>query len=302
MRSILRDPLTHFLIAGIILVSVQRGIGGPGVARDDSQLITVNHDALLTFLQYRNQAFDRTSARAEWEAMSSAERRALTDAYIREEVLYREAHKLGVEGGDYVIKKRMIQRLEFVLGSESTETPLSDAEVVTYFETHRDDYLVEPSITFAHVYFDASTHGRAATHALAQATLERLMNEGKSFGDAARYGDRFPYLVNYVERTPDYVASHFGERLAGQVFALEPSKTIWRGPFESAYGLHVVMVVANHRRRWPRLEEIADHVRADAERARSEQGMQNATRALLKNYTVNIHGDLENALGEAPQP
>ena len=47
-----------------------------------------------------------------------------------------------------------------------------------------------------------------------------------------RHGDRFPYFVNYVERDPQFVRSHFGAPMAEQVFATR-SRTIRPGTARS---------------------------------------------------------------------
>lgn len=42
---------------------------------------------------------------------------------------------------------------------------------------------------------------------------------------AAAYGDRFLYHLNYVAREPDEVASHFGTEMQQAVFALAACRT-----------------------------------------------------------------------------
>ena len=54
-----------------------------------------------------------------------------------------------------------------------------------------------------------------------------------SFSDAPQHGDRFPFFLNYVERDPQFVVSHFGLPMAEGVFALEADDSRWHGPFES---------------------------------------------------------------------
>ena len=52
------------------------------------------------------------------------------------------------------------------------------------------------------------------------AKLAELNKQQVLFSNAPRHGDRFPYFLNYVERDPQIVASHFGLPMAEEVFAL----------------------------------------------------------------------------------
>ena len=69
------------------------------------------------------------------------------------------------------------------------------------------------------MFVDAERRSRDEAFGLAKATLAELNEQQVPFSDAPRHGDRFPYFVNYVERDPQFVASHFGAPMAEQVFA-----------------------------------------------------------------------------------
>lgn len=52
--------------------------------------------------------------------------------------------------------------------------------------------------------------------------MATLNNEQIAFSSAMGYGERFIYHTNYVERTANFVASHFGESFAEEVMNLPP--------------------------------------------------------------------------------
>ena len=61
-------------------------------------------------MQQLVQVFAKT-----WQRPPTPEElRGLIDAYIKEEVYYREALKLGLDRDDTLIRRRMQQKLEFV--------------------------------------------------------------------------------------------------------------------------------------------------------------------------------------------
>ena len=101
---------------------------------------------------------------------------------------------------------------------------------------------------------------------LAEDKLAELNRDRVSFAGAPGHGDRFLYFVNYVGRTADLVASHFGDGMANAVFELDADPDDWTGPLESKYGQHLVLLTGKTEGRFPTYAEIQSRVRADAER------------------------------------
>jgi hypothetical protein len=150
MRRILKDPLVHFLALGVALFVLFEVVGSDDAAYD-SKVINVDRDVLLTFLQYRARAFEPGLAAEHLDKMSDAELEKLIGDYVREEALHREALSLGVDRNDYVIKRRMIQSIEFITdGLVTAVVEISDEDIADYYEANRDDYYVEPYVTFTH--------------------------------------------------------------------------------------------------------------------------------------------------------
>ena len=287
MDRFLKQPLVHFLTAGLALF-VLFGLVNDGKTTD-TKVITVDRDALMTFIQYRIKAFNPVIAEQRLRSLPDEELQHLIDDYVREEVLYREAIAIGLDEDDYVIRRRLVQKLEFITeGFAETSVDVDDAAVRRYFDANKDDYYVEPYVTFTHVFFDTENRSREQAHALAEKKLAELNRAGTPFSDAPKHGDRFLYHVNYVERTPDYVASHFGPAMAEALFALEPNDLVWRGPFDSPYGVHLVMMITNEPGREPALSEIEDRVREDARRAMIREKTEEAIAEIIGAYEVRV--------------
>ena len=291
MKKLLREPLVHFLAIGVGLF-VLFDLVAPEDSNLDSRTIVVDRDALLTFIQFRSKAFNPEVAAARLDALGDAELSMLIDDYVREEALHREALALGMDQNDYVIKQRLIQSLQFITnGFVSAAVDVSDEEIAEYYEANRDDYYVDPYITFTHVYFSSDRHGREQARKLADAKLAELNTEQVPFSESTRHGDRFLYNVNYVERTEDFVGSHFGRSMAAELFTLEADDSRWHGPFESAYGFHLVMVTRRTDGLYPPLEEIADSVREDALRIKLDEQNERAVQAIVDTYDIRM-GDV----------
>ncbi len=299
MTTLIKEPLVHFLAVGLGLFVLFEFVGGDDAAYD-SKVINVDRDALLTFVQYRSRAFEPRIAAERLDGMSDEELDRLIGDYVREEALHREALALGMDKNDYIIKRRMIQSIEFITnGFVTAAVEVSDEDVETYFEANPEDYYIDPFVTFTHVFFDRERHGGDEAFALASAKLAELNAQQVPFSNAPRHGDRFPFFVNYVERGPEFVASHFGASMARGVFAIEPSDTTWHGPFESEYGAHLVMLTRNVAGRYPELVEVASSVRDDAEREAIAAQKDKAIQAIVDTYEVRRNFERQ-AAGGAP--
>jgi hypothetical protein len=288
MKKILQDPLVHFLLLGAALF-VLFEFAASDEAAYDSKVIEIDRDALLTFVQYRRRAFEAEAAASLLDNMSDDELERLINDYVREEALHREAKALGVDQNDYVIKQRMIQSIEFITdGFITAAVEVTDDDVATYYNDNRNNYYISPFVTFTHVFVNGDNRSRDEVRDRANAILEQLVSDDAQFSDAPRYGDRFPFFVNYVERDPQFVASHFGTSMAAEVFSLEASESAWHGPFESEYGMHLVMLARKADGRIPELNEVEAAVRDDAEREAIDAQKNKAMQAIVDTYDVRL--------------
>ena len=292
MKQLLKDPLLHFLVLGLGLFLLHHLTGGQ-TGEDE---VYIDRDALLRHLQYQSVAFDRAQFELFLDDMSARETADLVHEAAREEILYREALALGLDRDDYIIRSRLVQKLRYLAeGFASDADNLSDDEVEAYFEANRDNYQLDPYITFTHVFFNAERRGWDEARALAGAKLVELNDGSVPFDGSPAHGDRFPYFVNYIERPPQLVASHFGGEMSEALFQLPADGTSWRGPFESRFGTHLALVTGQEPERMPGLDEVRDRVAADAQAARDRALTDAAIDEIVARYSIVIGADLQEA-------
>jgi parvulin-like peptidyl-prolyl isomerase len=286
MRRILREPLLHFVLLGAVVFTGY--MATHPIVSSDERTIVVDREHLLTFLQYRSKAFDRQHFAEVLDTMSPTALQDLIDGYVQEEAMYREAKSLKLDDRDYVARRRLVQQLEFITqGFVADQKPLTGAELARYYDTHKADYYQEPSLTFTHVFFDRAKHGDKA-EALARAELAKL-NAGKvPFTQAMAHGDRSLYDVNYVRQDLGVIISDFGKPLAEKLLSLTPSLERWQGPFESKFGVELVMVTEIDKGGVPPLAQIRDRVKADAIEADKKARIDQAIASIVKSYKVKI--------------
>jgi len=299
MRKLIKEPLLHFLAIGLGLFILYEF-----VAEDDAafnrKVIDVNRDTLLTFVQYRSQSFQPEIATVRFNNMSDGDLERLVADFVKEEALHREALALGMDQNDYIIKRRLVQSIEFITAGFATAgVELTDDDIAAYYETNRQNYSIEPHVTFTHVFFSSKNHGRDDALQLSTDKLAELNAGDVPFEDAPRHGDRFLYSLNYVERESGFIAGHFGPQMANAIFALEADDSNWQGPFESAYGFHLVLMPQKSEARIPGIEEVLDTVRYDAERDAVNAQKDKAIQAIVDTYEVRR--DLERPPADTAQ-
>jgi len=279
---IYKQPLLHFLVLGLLLFLLFQLTATTG--SDPGKTIVVDREKLLTHLQFRSKSFNTGQFESTLDSMPPEQLSALIDGYVQEESLYREAMSLGLDANDYVIRQRLIQKVEYLAsGSE----PVAQANIEDFYEKNKDNYHVASTLTFTHVFINRENHesGEAARQ-IALNLLGDMLRDGTDFSGAMQFGDRFAFHKNYVDRTEDFIASHFGREIARTVSKAETGK--WFGPVESAYGYHLVLVSDQREGRTPPLDSIIADVTYDAQQVASRQRTQNAIKDIVRTYDVVV--------------
>ncbi len=286
--SIFRQPLVQFLLGGIVLYGLLLASNAGGQGDEGDKNITVTQASLLTYLQFQDKAFDAAQARELFNSLDDEARARLVDEYVRDEIMVREAVDLGLDENDDVIRQRLIQKMDFLFQGFADDMAAPDEDVLAdYFAANKDRYQEPAQATFTHIFFNVRDRDRDTAQKQAQDLLSTLNTENVPFEAAGRYGDRFFFLRNYVNRSQQLIEDHFGPEMTEQVFAIE-AQSQWVGPFSSRYGEHLVLLRNRADARALSLTEARDRVRDDVLRERRDQARRAAFEDRAKNYSVDI--------------
>ena len=271
----LREPLVHFTVLGAVLFTAYAVASGL-FAVDQARQIVIG-EAEIELLAGRWQR--------QWQRPPTAEElRALVDARVREEVLYREAQAMGLDVNDVVVRRRMVQKMELLSQDLALLADPTDAELRAFFAEDPEDYRVPPRISFSHVYFNADRRG-AAVEDDARRALEQLRAADPPPARGPELGDRFMLAYDYRLQTPAEVQRSFGGGFADALFGLGMG---WQGPIASGYGLHLVNITERVESRIPAYEEVRDRLVMDFNRMRRERANKLLYTALSEKYDVEI--------------
>lgn len=285
---LLADPLIHFLLLGA-LVFVAYRFFNPASDEVSEQVIVVNEATLVEFVQYRSKQFDAEQTTARLRGMSATAMAELIDEYVAEEALYRSAQRFGLGADDYVIRRRLVQKMDFMAeGVASSAASVDVTELQQFYADNLERYFKAATVTFTHVFFSKQKRGAAAAQGLATKTLNQLQQASVTFTQAPQYGERFTYQLNYVERPLEEVADHFGDAMAKSVLALPVAPEQWVGPIASTHGSHLVLVTAQQPGYQPEFAYVADQVRQDFLAKRQQDRRRAFAQEIIESYELEI--------------
>ena len=271
LRHWLRDPLVVFVLLGIGVFALDGWLAGGETARP---AIEITPDEV-----------DRLRARwiAQWDREPTGpELQTLVEEAVDEEILYREARRLGLDRDDAIVRRRLAQKLTFILEDAGDTGPPSESELEEYYARHAERYRRPGRTTFDHVFLSGDSRTDPAGDA---AALLGQVRDGDD-GGWQRLGDPFMLARAYADRSDQEIAGLFGGGFADAVSELPAGD--WHGPVESTYGMHLVRVNGRTASRAPELVEVRDRVVADLREDRRRERSLAAYRELREDYEVRL--------------
>lgn len=269
LGRLVREPVVHVLVLGALVFLAHRVLAPP----DSGRTIVVTR-AL-------RQALRAEHERRTGMAPTPSEEAAALERWLDDELRYREALRLGLDRGDIIVRRRLVQKMEFLTEGLSPPREPSDAELEALRAEDPDRWAAPAHVTLEHVFASRARYGETAG-AVAAGWRERLADGA----DPASLGDPFLRGREFVEHTEGQLAAVFGPQFASAVFAL-PVGT-WAGPVDSSYGAHLVRVRAREARRPRDLAEVRDELRREWLAAERERLDRLARARLREGYTIRL--------------
>jgi hypothetical protein len=271
VRRWLREPAAHFTLLGFGLFVLHGLVQRPRSHPGEQVIVSA---AFVDGLS-REQA-ERTG-----KPPTPEEERALVDRFVDEELLYREALALGLDRGDLIVRRRLIQKMELVGAGAAPLPEPSDAELTGFLEAHADRYREPATLTFHHVFLSRDRRGERASD-----DARRLSAELRAGADPLRAGDPFFQGREWSHRSGPEIAAVFGPAFTEALAAL-PIEA-WSEPISSSYGEHLVWVSERSPGRPAPLSAVRARVREEWMTERREQSRHNTMSRLRERYRVEV--------------
>lgn len=270
IRAVLREPLLHFAIAGAALFAA----GQFHHSLTDSHRIVIDRDEVAQIASSYEQQFGGDPSPQLLET--------LVQRRIDEEILLREGKALKLDQGDEIVRRRIVQKMQFLQQDLRPVPALSEGDLRRYYAAHAARYGTAERVGFSHVFFSVDKGGDAAARARAQAALAGL---GAGVMRAPERGDAFPDSYDFSGLDHEQAQRLFGRtELAWALFSAPVGQ--WAGPYRSGFGWHLVRVDDHEAGRAKPFDEVRTEVVADAREEARERENTAGFAALKRRYSI----------------
>ncbi len=277
LAKILPDPIFHFVI-----------IGGLLFALDGFFLSTVSPLYLIEIDQTRIDWIKNTSLKENGEIPNKQVLSALIDNDIKQEVFFREALALDLEKDDVIVRRRLIEKLRFMLEGMTNMSPPTELQLRDFYRQHADIFIQSERYSFTHYYFSAEERENAKTDAEASLKiyLSTHQNLKSTNPNNKKIGDPFMMRYHYNNLDKTQISNNFGkvfsESLASQVVGN------WTGPIQSIYGWHLLKINDKRGIYLPKFKDIKEKVNTEFQKRQRMIANKRMYENLLAKYKISV--------------
>ncbi len=278
--TLLKEPFLHFIFLGLLIFAISsivnsyRNINRYSIKVDKNEINKIS-------VQWQKQY----GTFPDKEHLD-----ALIDNYIKEEIYYREGLDLNIGKDDEIVRRRIVQKFEFLKQDLDLTTDPEDRDIEDFYNKNKSKYIIPERITFTHIYFSPDKGGSNIVKANAEHVLTKLKQLGVN--RAPELGDRCPYLYDYTELDKQEIAHQFGESELVETLFNSPEKR-WIGPFQSGYGWHLVYINYKSPAHIEPLADIWDRVNTDYLADLRQQKNAEVFQKLKDKYSIKIEAASE---------
>jgi hypothetical protein len=198
-------------------------------------------------------------------------------------MLYREAVALGLDRGDPIVRRRLVQKMGFIAEDLAAQSEPTDAELEAYLTAHAPRYRMPERVSFRHVFVSRDRRGPDAHQGAA-----RLLEQIQGGAEPGAIGDPFLQGASFMRRSAAEIEAIFGRAFAEAVITARADA--WSGPISSSYGAHIVFVSERVASAAPSLSAVRARVRQDLIDERRADATRAAIQKLRERYRVALVG------------
>ncbi len=246
LRKWIKEPLLHFLIIGAVIFVVFSIVNKDEIDASGNKIVVSSAEI--------GRLSDSWSKKMN-RPPTGTELQGLIEAFIKEEVYYREALALGLDQNDTILRRRLMQKMEFLSNDLAELNQPDESALNKYFVDNQEKYKLPARASFTHIYFSLDKRGAKVVE------NAKSVLSGLNALRAPELGDSFMMQYDFVQETSFEVDRLFGKGFAEELFTLETNT--WQGPIESGYGLHLVRISEKIDARLPELVLVIEKVRTD---------------------------------------
>jgi peptidyl-prolyl cis-trans isomerase C len=227
MKSLFGKPWFQIILFGVLIGISLLLVFGPAAPSESDRKIVIDDSDVAQLIASWQSTWNRLPTREELNG--------ILQNHVREEVLYQEALKQGLDQSNATVKRALITQMDVLAEGQGEQSEITEEDILAYYNLRKDQFISPSRISFKQVYFGQDT---------AQDALEELRerwNQSSTGFEQARLEGVTTMLPSVMEdRTSDQIDREFGEGFALELEGVEPGR--WEGPVDSSFGWHLIYI------------------------------------------------------------
>jgi parvulin-like peptidyl-prolyl isomerase len=285
--TLLREPLLHFAVVGAILFGGYSWLNDKHVESTSAEPVRIGEGDVRWLKQTWSSQWLRDP--------TADELKGLAEDLLNEKVMAREAQEMGLEKDDTIIRRRLAQKLKFLVEDTAQLAEPTEVELRQFYAANPVHFQTPGKLSFRQVYFNPEHRRDAAADATAAlAALSANLAVDSIEGDGLLFGDSFADTDELA------LSGMFGADFAHEVFALEPGG--WRGPVKSGYGFHLVLVTQRTTTAPKPFETVRDVVVSEWRASKQVELSRDYLVELRNKYNAKVDDGAKALLGQETIP
>ncbi len=205
-------------------------------------------------------------------ALDEAQRRAILDRLIDEELLIQRGLELGLVRQDARVRKNLTTAvIESVVG-ESAEVQPTEADIAAFYAQHQEFFSRPGRVRARQIWVRAVNAAEAALALQRAQEAARRLRGGEEFQMVSgALGDREVAPLPDALLPPSKLSDYLGPTALRTLLGMAPGDV--SDPIRAQSGYHVLQVVQREANQVPPLAEIRTQVAAEVRRRRSDQAL-----------------------------
>ncbi len=276
LTRLAKEPLIQFLLIGAFIYGLSALYG----TREDTladRTIIVDETRIAGFINQWEARWNRPPTRQELDGVISA--------FVRENVLSRQALAMGLGEDDPITRRRLAQKLEFLTNDIALLKEPAEGELERYFQDHQNSYRDPDLVTFSHVFINPDLRGESTLDDAGE-LLAALQAAGIPDAATLDVGDRFMLPSYYREASELDIRRQLGSGFSAAVMQLVPGQ--WHGPVLSGYGTHLVYVYSIQETPLPQFADVQQAVLENWQTEQQETFNEEFFESLKSRYNIVI--------------
>jgi hypothetical protein len=268
--KLLKEPLLHFVVIGGLLFAAHAALAPSNGAEITASTIHLT----AADAEWLKQTWTR-----QWNrSPTDEELRGLFADQLKEEVLSREARALELDVGDTIVRRRLAQKMAFLLDDTIRTAQPTEADLRALYEKRPELFQTPPRVSFTQVFFRRGDGDGAARTSLA------ALSEGNAVPDEV--GERLLLGDTFADQDEQALTNLFGAGFSQAILTLPLGR--WSGPIASGYGLHLVKVTAIEPAQSPPFADVRERLAEEWRRERQDIASAQHYQDLLGKYRLVV--------------